>query len=275
MLTALSSFVLFFLNINNIVGDEYMYIYCAKALHQGKYTHWIIIDEYIPDTFRNPGYALFIYLLQFISESTMLIKATQLILLFISIYLFLKIINYYNKDLVLKNIFLLLLNINFVILAYPGYIFPETLMIFLITLIFYIELTWKDDSWKKTLLLVILYSYTFQVRPVILFIPFIRFAYLIYKYKALNIEKNIVFIVLFIASMLPYGYWNYKTHGVFKVTPLEGGAGVIYLGYWSPKMVDYKEKNYWYNTSPKDAFVNFSDEKESLVNRKIYKCIFW
>lgn len=259
---------MFFLNINLVMGDEYMYINCAKALHQGRYTHWIIFDEYIPDTFRNPGYAFFIYPLQFISESTLVIKIAQLILLFIAIYLFLKIIDHYNKDLIIKNIFLLLLNINFVILAYPSYVFPETMMIFLITLIVNIELTWKENTWKKTLLLVILYSYAFQVRPVILFIPFIKFFYLIYKNKMQNIAQNLVFIILFIVSMLPYGYWNYKKHGVFKVTSLEGGAGVMYLGYWSPKMVDFTETNYWRNFTPKDILINFSNENESIENRK-------
>lgn len=259
--------VLFSLNITSLVGDEYMYVFIAKALHQGKYTHWIIIDEYIPDTFRNPGYAFFIYLIQFISEWVILIKIVQVGLLLLSIYLFLGIIDYYNKSIHLKNIFLLLLNINFVILAYPGYVFPETMMTFLITLIINIELTWKENTWKKTLLLVILYSYAFQVRPVILFIPFIRFFYLIYKNKMHNIAHNLVFVILFIVSMLPYGYWNFKTHGVFKVTSLEGGAGVMYLGYWSPKMVDFTETNYWRNATPKDVLINFSNEKESLENR--------
>jgi len=68
--------------------------------------------------------------------------------------------------------------------------------------------------------------------------------------------------------MLPYGYWNYKKHGVFKVTSLEGGAGVMYLGYWSPKMVDFTETNYWRNFTPKDILINFSNENESIENRK-------
>lgn len=261
---------MFFLNITQITGDEYMYVYCAKALHQGKYTHWIILKEYVPDTFRNPGYAFFIYLIQFISDSVSLIKTFQLALFFATIVIFLKIIELYKKNIKLKNTFLILLNINFVVLAYPGYIFPETLMLFLITLIVYIELKWKNESWLKIIGLVLLYSYAFQVRPVILFIPFIRIAYYLYKKKWQYFSKEIVFILLFIASLLPYGYWNYKTHGIFKVTPIEGGAGVMYLGYWSPKMIEYTERKYWYNKCPKDILINFSDEKESLENRKIF-----
>lgn len=108
-------------------------------------------------------------------------------------------------------------------------------MIFLVTLILYIELYHDHTKWYNVLLLVVLYAFCFQMRPVILFIPFLRFAYYLFKYRKAYLLKNITFILLFVASLLPYGFWNLKHHHTFKITPLEGGGGVMYLGYWSQK----------------------------------------
>lgn len=193
------------------------------------------------DTFRNPGYPIFLYILSFITESVLFIKIVQLLLLFLTIYLMIKIIERYDTGYILKNIFLFLLLFNFIIVQYPAYIFPETLMLLLITLIVYLELDTKNNSWKKTLLLALLYGYTFQVRPVIIFLPILHFLYYLYQSKENNSVKNVSFLVIFIVTLLPYGFWNLKHHKQFKITPIEGGAGAMYLGYWSPKMINHVE----------------------------------
>ncbi len=266
----LISILSFVININIISGDHYTYLFYVKGMHQGRYSYWYFLDEYIPDTFRNPGYPIFLYILSFITESVLFIKIVQLLLLFLTIYLMIKIIERYDTGYILKNIFLFLLLFNFIIVQYPAYIFPETLMLLLITLIVYLELDTKNNSWKKTLLLALLYGYTFQVRPVIIFLPILHFLYYLYQSKKTTLVKNVSFLVIFIVTLLPYGFWNLKHHKQFKITPIEGGAGAMYLGYWSPKMINHVETKYWRNVMYKDILFNFAEMDDVPHNIELF-----
>ena len=266
----LVTIVVFVLNLHQAANDQYTYINYVKGLQQGRYTCWYFLKEYIPDTFRNPGYPFFLYTISFISESIFTIKIVQLLLLFISLILMFKIIDQYEHGWVVKNLFMLLTMFNVIILAYPTLIFPEILMLFLITLIVYLELCYNPNAWWHVLLMVVLYGYCFQVRPIILFIPFIRCGYYLWKRSKLPLLKNMSFIVLFLATLLPYGMWNLKQHGQFKITPLEGGGGAMHAGYWSPKMVGYSANRYWINTMNRDVFVNFATDDESKHNVQLY-----
>jgi len=268
--TGLVSLVLFFINIKVVTGDEYTYMYYVKGMHQGRYTYWYFIKDYIPDTFRNPGYPVFLYLLSFINDSVTFVKAIQLLLLFAAIFFMLRIIEKYDNSLLLKNLFLILVNINFVLLSYSALIFPEMLMLLLITLIVYIEISMENNNWTKVLLLALIYGYCFQVRPVILFIPFIRFLFFLYQYKKLSVIKNVTFITVFILTLLPYGFWNLKHHNKFKITPIEGGAGAMYLGYWSPKMINQLEDKLWRNVMYKDVMFNFAEMEDVPHNVELF-----
>lgn len=73
-------------------------------------------------------------------------------------------------------------------------------------------------------------------------------------------------LCVYVFTMLPYGCWNLKQHGVFSVTPLEGGGGAMYLGYWSYKMPGYIETRYWYNKYEKNI-ISFVEDKD--VNNNI------
>lgn len=247
----------FIINKDVISGDQYTYMYYVKGLQVDRYSYWYFLKDYIPDTFRNPGYPIFIYILSFISDSIYFVKIVQLFIFFITLFLMIKLIEKQEDSLVLKNLFLILVNINFVVLSYSAFVFPEVLVMFLITLIVYIELYFSNNNWVKVLILALLYAYCFQVRPVILFLPFFRFLYYLYKHKNLSIIKNLTFIVIFIATLLPYGFWNLKHHKQFKITPIEGGAGAMYLGYWCPKMINHLEDKLWRNVMYKDVLINF------------------
>ena len=269
-IVGLFSLFFFYVAIDTISGDHYTYLYFVKGLHQGRYTYWYFLKDYIPDTFRNPGFPFFLYLLSCIDDSVLFIKIVQLGLLFFTIFLMLKIIEQYDNSLILKNLFLIFIGIHFVVLTYPAFIYPESLMLFLITLIVYVEIVFKENSWKKYIFLALLYGYCFQVRPVVLFIPLIRFLYYLYQYKKVSVVKNLVFIVIFTLTVLPYGFWNLKHHQQFKATPIEGGAGAMYLGYWSPKLINYRQEKYWRNVMYKDILFNFSDIKEVPHNVHLF-----
>ncbi|MDB5228481.1 MAG: hypothetical protein JWN78_2674 [Bacteroidota bacterium] len=264
------SVALLLINLQDFSGDHFTYLNYVKGFQQGRYTYWYFLDDYYPDTFRNPGYPLFLYALSFITPSIILIQVTQLILLLLSLYIMLKLIEHYDNRLELKNLFLLFVIINFVVLSYSPLMYPETLMLLLVTLIVYIEICFENNTWKKILLLVLLYGYCFQVRPVIIFLPFLRVLYFLLHYKKLSLYKNITFLFLFILTLLPYGFWNLQNHHKFQITPLEGGAGAMYLGYWSPKMVGYVEDRYWRNVMHEDRFINFVDPKDIPKNISLF-----
>lgn len=264
------TFFLFGYNIHYISGDQYTYMNYVKGFQQGRYTYWYFLPQYVPDTFRNPGYPLFLYACSLISESVIFIKMVQLALFSAAIYLMLRISDKYEQPLAVKNLFLFFVILNFVILPYPAFIYPEALMLFLITLIVYFETCIPSDGWKKTIGLALLYGFCFQVRPVIVFIPILRFLLFLFYYKKLSLAKNSVFLLLFVITLLPYGFWNLKHHHQFKITPLEGGAGALYLGYWSPKMVNYATGRYWKNATYKDALINFATDEETSRNIPVF-----
>ena len=269
-LLLLQVIVLFFITHKGLSRDHDTYMFYVKGLELGRYSYWYFLKEYIPDTFRNPGYPFFLYALSFINDSLLVVQVTQLLLYIVALFIMLRIIDFYDKQILLKSIFTILLMLNFIVSSYTTYIYPEALMIFLITLILYIELYHDYTKWKNTFLLVLLYAFCFQIRPVILFIPFLRFAYYLYKYKKSYLLKNMVFLFLFIASLLPYGFWNLKHHHAFKITPLEGGGGVMHLGYWSPKMINYVEGRYWQNIMYDEHFISFDDDKNIPENIRLF-----
>lgn len=260
----------FYINIDTLSGDHFTYLYYIKGMHQGRYSYWYFLKDYLPDTFRNPGFPVLLYLLSFLNDSILFIKIIQLLILGLTIFFTLKIIERYENSLVLKNIFLTLVAINFVVLPYPAFIYPETIMMFLISVIVYIEISFEENTWKKYIVLALLYGYCFQVRPVIVFIPVIRFLFFAFQYKKVAVFKNLTFLFIFVGTLLPYGFWNLKHHKQFKITPIEGGAGAMYLGYWSPKLINYKEEKYWRNVMYKDVFFNFADIKDVPHNVNLF-----
>ena len=102
-LVVLLSLILWFINRNVPSGDHYTYLYYIKGFEEGRYSYWYFLKDYIPDTFRNPGFPLFLYGLSFISKSVVFIQFIQWILLMVALYLMLRIIEYYDNSFFLKN----------------------------------------------------------------------------------------------------------------------------------------------------------------------------
>jgi len=258
ILYAIISVVIFLFNLDAFSGDQYTYMYYAKGMHAGKYTYWYMLKDYVPDTFRNPGYPIFIYLFSFISDSMKLIKLTNFIAFATAIYLVFRIIDLYTKQpsYTIKNIFLFLMIFNSHLLIYIDFIFPEVIMFFLITLLVYLNIRLSKQKISTYIILGLLYGVIFQIRPVILFFPFIKFGIeLFLQKKNFSVIKNLTLVIVFIATMLPYGYWNYKNNGVFNITSLEGGGGVMHLSYWGFKMPNHLETRYWRNIVEEDLII--------------------
>ncbi len=263
VLNFITAVVVFFIFKSKTGGDTQTYFGLADGILHGSYSYWYFLDQYYPDTFRNPGYPLFLAAIRLFTHSILVVQLIQFIFYFAAIRLVMSIVDLLYKDtIVIKNLFLLFLLPSIHVASYIPTIFPEILVTYLILLAIWIDLKQPSGSWKKYIILGLLYGVIFQIRPVIMFLPFlIAILNYIRNRQTFPIFKNVVLLSIFVLTMVPYGLWNKKNHGVFKVTSLEGGGGVFHLGYWMFKLPDYYEPRYWGNYCTREL-IPFIDENE-------------
>ncbi len=265
----LISFAVFVLFKNQTGGDALTYIGLADGILEGKYSYWYFLDDYYPDTFRNPGYPLFLALIRLFTKSIFVIQVVQLILYVLSIRMVLSLIQLLTGKIEISNIFLLLLFPALYVSAYTTMLFPEILVTALLLAALLLNAKWKEGSVGKFIILGLLYGYIFQIRPAFLFVPFIFFIHsFLSEAKSFRWIHQSALIVVFLITMIPYGLWNLKNHGVFKVTSIEGGGGVFHLGYWSSKLPDYYVTHYWNNYCTEEMVPMIDTvEKEMYVSQ--------
>src|SRR5688572_24475828 len=227
ILNIVVSLVIFILLRNDTGGDTHTYIGLADGILSGNYSYWHFLENPFPDTFRNPGYPLFLVFIRIFEKSIITIQIIQLLLYFFSIQLVLGILKNTFQRIEINNLFLIFLLPAVYMPIYTKDIFPEILVTFLILLSFRIQIKLSDSKIYKYVLLGLLYGFMFQVRPVFILVPVIILILNFFtKRQAFNWPGNILLLSVFILTMIPYGLWNKKNHGVFKITSLEGGGGV-------------------------------------------------
>ena len=71
--------------------------------------------------------------------------------------------------------------------------------------------------------------------------------------------------------------WNKINHGIFKITPIEGGAGVANFGFWQLKLPNgYTEKFYWGNSTSYDyTQPKFYSIDEQNQNARLFEIILF
>jgi hypothetical protein len=258
------SFYYLLIGVNIIIGlavfkmsisvefpDGNGYWQMAKSIGEGKFSSWYFLDVNTPETLRTWGYPFIIYLCQLLHDSPLTVKLLQLFMHAGAIWLCLQLLIRFNNTLIYRNIFLLLLIPNIQIVYYTGQIAAETTNIFFLVLYMYIWMV-KSDNWYKVIVLAIIAFIIYQLRPVFLLAPFAMAGYHMLRNRS-QLRYNVVFVILFSILLLPFGLWNKKVHGVFKVTPLEGGAGAAHIGFWSFRLPDgYNPKFYWDSHISKD-----------------------
>lgn len=274
-------FVLFFLNV--IIGivvfriscgtnfpDSQGYWLMGESLLHGKFSSWYLFYKYYPETLRTPGYPAFLAMCQLISSSQLFVKIIQLIIYFISVFICTLIIKRINFEIKYRSFFLLLLLPNIQIVYYSGLISTETISILLIVLTMY--LVYSKRSLRNMLLIAITCYCAFIVRPAFLLFPFILFIYFIFQNKQ-QYKLSLIFILFYIAFLIPFGLWNKNNHGIFKFTPIEGFGGTLHLGYWAFKLPDgYTETFYWGNNTGYDLTKpQFYCNDERIKNVKEYE----
>ncbi len=265
----LMSCTIFYIFRDLLIGDEAHYLSYAEGLKHGRFSHWWFLSEYFPDTFRTPGYPVFLYLLEKISSNIYFIKCFQFFLYLSSILMMLKVADRYFSGYRVKNIFLLLLLPYIHVAVFSPTIAPETLMTFLLTLYIYIDSKPISIEFKFTWL-GLLSGVIFLVRPVFLFFPLIIVLINISTgRKNFPLSLGVSMLIIYLLAILPYGLWNLKNHQVLSLTPIEGAGGVFQLGYWSFKMPGYLEGRCWSNRMS-DEIISFTDYKDTCKNIKAF-----
>jgi hypothetical protein len=262
----------FYLANQTMFSDSIAYINMAKSIGQGTFSSWYFLENFYFETLRTPVYPFFLYILSIISSSKLFVLFIQLILYYLSLIIGCKLI--FNKTNNFKSIllFLVFTAINIQIPYYAGLIATESLSFFLYILFCYIGLT-KPLNVKNSILLGIIAATAFSIKPVFLFIPIIYSLYLILFSFKRNVKFILCMMLVYIMLILPFGIWNHMNHGKFKITPIEGGAGVAHLGFWMHKLPpNYKEEFYWGNQIPNDYLNPFKlSAKDYNDNLESYK----
>ena len=247
LLNLVSALVGFYIGCNSPFPDETSYLAMAEGLSQGKFSTWHFLGHFYPETLRMPGYPIFIFIVLSIFGSTFAIKLIQLFLYAIALFLSYKLVmRLSNNSKQSKLTFLFLTALNIQLPFYAGCISSETLCIFMLVICLYIFLKF-EHSVGKFASLGLAFGVLYYVRPAFLLLPFFTCAIAFYSYKRMILKRHILTTLLtFIISALPFVVWNYLNHGVMKITPIEGGAGVAHMGYWSFKLpANYIENFYW------------------------------
>ena len=232
---------------NALGGDYHSYVDLADGILHGNYSMWWFLPVNIPDTFRNPGYPLFLTPFRYLTKSVLPVQIAQLLLYAGSVLLSLKIIRQLGGGIAACNLFLLILLPSINLPYYNTTIFPEIPCMFVICAFVWTDLS-RPDNWKKGVLLALLAGAVFQLRSPMLLFPI---AWLITRFLftagRTNRAMAAMFFGLYALTLLPFSLWNLNHHGVFKPTPLEGGGGVAHMGWWSGKFPGHTEHWYWGN----------------------------
>jgi hypothetical protein len=248
---------------HTVSGDHHTYLGYADGLLHGRYSYWYFFPDYIPDTFRNPGYPVFLFLLKGVGLPEGGIRLIQVGLYLATIVVLLRLLARYeaSSSWTLRNLFLLLLLPNVQLAYFAAVIFPEVLVAFLLALYGWVAIAWPANTWRRTIALGLLAGAVFQARPIFLLFPGLQLLLDFWQTRpkaAFAWGQAVALLGLFGLTMLPYAYWNYRHHGVLKPTSLEGGAGVMQIGFWALRMPGYHETRYWGNLMG-DEIVPFAD----------------
>ncbi len=243
-------------------GDFRAYLGMAEGITHGSYSMWWMMDPPIPDTFRTPGYPLYIACALWLFNDWAVLKIVQAVFYALAVHLMLRLIDRHDRRLMAKNIFLLLLLPSVNIPHYIPLMLPEIPVIVCIAALLVSDPLWKRPTCIAAIGIGLLYGFIFQCRPIFLLFPFARLVCdALFARRSMAWGKNAVIMLSYIVTLMPYSVWNLRHHGVFSVTPLEGGAGVMHIGYWSGRIPNHFEKRYWGNTTG-DEMVRFVPEAD-------------
>ena len=256
---------------NEIFGDHASYLQLAEGILHGEYSHYWQLDVPVPDTFRTPGFPLYIAAVMTVFGSWKAIMWIHLALYLLAIHLTLRIIARFDPRSLAGNLALLFLLPLVNVPYYITQLSPEIPTLAAITTVIYLLVRKDRLSWVDAIALGLLYGFIFQCRPIYLWLPpVIAISAWWTERTAFDKRGHLVALSLFALTLLPYGFWNKQHHGVFQITPLEGGGGVVHMGIWSGLVPGHQEHRYWSNFAG-DEIIRFTPADSITKNEAAYE----
>lgn len=241
-------------NGNFYLVDSYEYIEVAKHIIQGNY--FITEDPIIS---RRPFvYPLFLALT--FTLNPFVIVFFQSILLFLSFYFFCKTIDFYK----IKNEYLLLILVLLTpaIFIYSQLVMSELLVLFLITVLFYlliVHFEWKNIKYAQ--LIITLLAFT---KPVFYPFVFVNLAImLIYFFK---VKRFNFWVLLPVLSVLLYINYNQNKFSYKHFSSMENKNLIHYnLYYFKAKNESKEIADQWISNVNKELEGKNENEKNELL----------
>lgn len=256
---------------NTILSDTWSYLGLAEGLLHGKFSMWWPLATEHPDTFRTPGYPLFVAFFIKLFGNWKATLVAQFILYWFALYLTLKVAERFDASRVVRNLILLLLIPMINVPYYIGQLYTEIPVLAAIALTLMVITKPGSRKWFDALLLGLLFGFIYQCKPIFLLFP-VGYALLSIWFDRArpNIGANIIMLAMFGATVLPYAMWNYTNHGIFKATPLEGAGSYMHIGYWAGKTPAYTDRFYLHNFTG-DEIIRFTPKDSVPAHIKEYE----
>ncbi|HRH38449.1 MAG TPA: hypothetical protein PK760_08895, partial [Flavobacteriales bacterium] len=256
---------------NERSGDHGTYMALADGILAGRYSMQSWMHDFIPDTFRTPGFPLYLAGIIKVFGAWQAIQGVQLVLYVISLHLMLRIIARFDGSWLTGNIALLCLLPLVNVPYYITQVLPEIPTLACVTASVYLLTRPYRLSWLNAVALGLLYGFSFQCRPVYMLMPpLLALGALWANKRSFDLRGHALAIVVFVITLVPYSMWNKEHHGVFSPTPLEGGGGVMHFGIWAGAIPDHQEHRYWSNFTG-DEIVRFVPEDSVASNIAAYE----
>lgn len=272
-LLVLNAFVVFgviWASRNTMLSDGWSYLRLAEGILHGRYSMWWQLGPGYPDTFRTPGYPLLIAAFLKLTGSWKPVLVLQFLLYAASVQLSLFTVDRLGGGRAGRSLFLLLLLPMVNIPFYIAQLYTEIPVLAAIALAVYLMVCFPVWTWRVAVAIGLLLGFAFQCRPAFLLIPFVLVgtAWLVDRKPGL-VRSQLLMLLVFCITVVPFGIWTKVNHGIFKVTPLEGAGSYMHLGYWSGKTPGYTDTYYLRNFNG-DELLRFTPRDSVASNIRAY-----
>jgi hypothetical protein len=254
-----------------MLSDAWSYIALAEGITQGSYSMWWPLGDGYPDTFRTPGFPLLIAFAMTVFGSWKAMVWVNLAFYLAALWFTLRVVERLDPRLEVRSLFLVLLLPMVNIPYYIGQVYTEIPVLAFVSASLYLLVGRTHWRWHHGLVLGLLFAGIFQMKPVFLYFPLL---YVVVDRLAgrdrSRMVPHVVMLGTYVLLLLPYGFWNQRHHGVFKLTPLEGAGSYMHFANWCGKFPGYTERVYWHNFAG-DELVRFVPEEEIPLHIEAYE----
>ena len=252
-------------------ADSHSYLALAQGILHGHYSMYWQLPHPYPDTFRAPGFPLYLAVFIKLFGTWRWAGLVQAALLVLSVHVSFKAMARWGFGLAARNVFLLLLLSSQNILMYVPMVNPEIPALTCITLLTFLDPLYRAPRRFSGVGLGLLAGFAFHCRPIFLLLPFLRLVSdLLFFRSGIHWRTTATYIGTFALTLLPFTLWNKANHGVLRPTPLEGGGGVFHMGWWSGRIPDYHQHRYWGNFTG-DEMIRFVPADSIPANIAAYE----